>query len=412
MKKINSISIIGLGYVGLPLLKALSNYFNTIGIDYDPKKIDDIKNNSIDFEDCNFIKKNHVKLYTDLPKTNKSDVYIICVPTPINSKKKPDLTSLKDVLKKISFVIKKNDLIIFESTYYPGLTRNLASRYLEKENFKINMEFFIGYSPERINPGDKVHTLKNTFKLLSCSDNNYLAKMKTIYKKVCNNLHICHSIEVAEMSKIIENVQRDINIAFMNEILIICERLDIPFNEVHEAANTKWNFLNFYPGLVGGHCISVDTYYLKYLSDKKKIGTKIIDSGRILNENMIYFFKSKIDSLFLKINRKINILFLGYSFKENVSDLRNSKNLELISLFSKDDRYKAIKFDPLVERKSLEDFFEVNKKKFDCIFLLVPHDSIKKYNLNQYIRFLSKSGFIFDMKNVFGVKKSDKIITI
>ena len=412
MNNPNTISVIGLGYVGIPLLKELSNHYKMIGVDYNKEKIEDIRNNRIDFEDCEFIKKNKVKLYTDLLKAKKSDVYIICVPTPINSKNKPDLSSLNDVLKKISNVLKINDLIIFESTYYPGLTRKLARKYLEKDNFKINNEFFIGYSPERINPGDRVNTLKNTFKLLACSDLKYLSKMELIYQKICNNIHLCKSIEIAEMSKIIENVQRDINIAFINEILTICNKLNIPFNDVHKAASTKWNFLNFYPGLVGGHCISVDTYYLKYLCDKKKINTKIIDSGRSLNEEMIYFFKSKIDKIFYNKNKIINILFLGYSFKENVSDLRNSKNLELISLFLKDDKYNIIKFDPLVEKQSLKNFLDKLQIKFDCIFLLVPHDIIKNHDFTNYLKLLNKNGFIFDFKNIFDHKKSNKIISI
>lgn len=406
------ITVIGLGYVGLPLLKSLSSFFDVQGIDNNKKKIIDLNTNNIDFEDCSFLKKNNVKIFDSIKKANSTDVYIICVPTPINLKKKPDLSILINVLKKLSLKIKKNDLVIFESTYYPGLTIQLSKKYLEKKKFFINKDFFIGYSPERINPGDSVHTLKNTFKLIACSNEKYLKKTISIYKKICKNLHICNSIEIAEMSKIIENVQRDINIAFINEILIICDKLKIPFLDVYNAASTKWNFLSFYPGLVGGHCISVDTYYLKHLTNEKKIKTQIIDSGRKINEDMVNFFKKKLDSILINKKMNTNVLFLGYSFKENVSDLRNSKNLELINIFKKDKKYNVYFFDPLVEKKSVKFFFKNIIHKFDCIYILVPHKKFLEYGFKNLTLKLSLNGLIYDPKNLFKNKNSKKLISI
>ena len=412
MKNKIEITIIGLGYVGLPLLKALSNYYTTQGVDSDRSKVQDIINNKIDFENCSFIKKNSVNLYTKLEDAKNSKNYIICVPTPINKFKKPDLKILINVLKQLSRKIKKNDFVIFESTYYPGLTWELSKKYLERKSFLINRDFYIGYSPERINPGDKVNNLSNTFKLISASNKNKINYMKKIYGKICKNIHVCNSIEIAEMSKIIENVQRDINIAFINEILLICNKINLPFNDVYKAAKTKWNFLNFYPGLVGGHCISVDTYYLKHLTNKKRINTQIIDSGRSINEKMVIFFKSYVDSKFAKINRRIKILFLGYSFKENVSDLRNSKNLELFNLFRSDLSYISEKFDPIVEKKNIYNFFKHNINKYDCIYIAVPHTVIADYGHLKLFNHLNKSGFIFDPKNLFSNFNHKKLITI
>ena len=412
MKNNFYITVIGLGYVGLPLIKALSYKFYIQGIDADKQKILDIKNDRIDYENCDFIKKNKVNLYSSVIEANKkSNIYIICVPTPINYYKKPDLNILINVLKDLSKILKNQDLVIFESTYYPGLTKELSIKYLEKKNFRLNKNFYIGYSPERINPGDKINNLTNTYKLIACSNQKNLKIMKEIYGSICKNIHVCQTIEIAEMSKIIENVQRDINIAFINEILMICEKLNIPFIDVHNAAKTKWNFLNFYPGLVGGHCISVDTYYLKHLTKLKKINTKIIDSGRKTNEKMTIFFKKKIDLKFKNNSTKINLLFLGYSFKENVSDLRNSKNLELLNLFKKDKRYIVKCYDPLVEDLPIENFF-LKLKKYDCIYFAVSHKIFKKYNYNFYCSKLKNKGFIFDPKNIFKKDADKKIISI
>lgn len=399
------ITVCGLGYVGLPLLKRLSFYFDVNGFDISKRKINQIKRGEIDYENCNFIKKNKVIISQDLKELRLANVYIICVPTPIDNKNIPDLSLLKNLLLELKKYIKKKDIIIFESTYYPGVTNEYAKKFLSTNKLKFEKDFFVGYSPERINPGDKKHTLENTTKLISANNQNILKDIEYIYSQVVNKTHICSSIEIAEMSKIIENVQRDINIGFINEILIICNNLNIPFLDVHKAAKTKWNFLDFYPGLVGGHCISVDTYYLKYLTRQKNIKTNIINSGRKINEHMTLFFKKKIDSYFKY--KKISILFLGYSFKENVSDIRNSKNLEMIKLFETDKKYNVAKFDPLVERQNISDYFNNDKKKYDCIYILSPHDQFKSFGFKSLSKKLKVKGFIFDPKNLFDEDSSN-----
>ncbi len=404
------IAIIGCGYVGLPLLISLSDHFDVMGLEKSKLKIKQIFDENIDYANIKKLKKNNVFITNDYKDISSCNVFIICVPTPVTSLKKPNLNLLVNVLKSLSILIKKNDLIIFESTYHPGTSRKLTQRYICNKNLKINKNLFIGYSPERINPGDDINTLKNTTKLISGDSDKTIKQMSEIYSKVCKKLHFCKTIEEAEMSKLIENTQRDINIAYINEIFKICNSSNIKFTDVLNSASTKWNFIKFIPGLVGGHCISVDTYYLKEYADLNGIKSKTITSGRQTNENMKYFYFSIIKSHLL--NKKNKILFLGKSFKANVSDYRNSKNIELINLFKKIKSLKVFSFDPFLDsdKMNIEDIFS---QKFDLIIILVAHKKfdtkfIKKINnLNLY-----KNGKVLDFtfRNYKGFS-SKKMVT-
>ena len=366
----NSITVIGLGYVGLPLLIELNKKFDVKGYDNDIQKIKYIKNNKIDFVSTKTLSKTYI---TSNINECKSDIYIICLPTPTYKNKKPDLRILISFLKKLKKIIKKNDLIIFESTYYPGTSKYLAETYISDDKFLLKKDYKIGYSPERINPGDKFNTLKKTTKLISAIDKTSLKIVKNIYSNICNNIHVCDTIEIAEMSKLIENSQRDINIAYMNEVFKICDNYNLNFNSVLKAAKTKWNFLNFYPGLVGGHCIAVDSYYLSQFAKNNNQNLDLIDSARNINESMVNYYAKIIKR---NVKKSEKFLVLGYSFKENVSDIRNSKNLTLIKNVSK---YfpNFYFFDPLVENRSIEKFISEKKikfKTFDKILILVKHN--------------------------------------
>jgi len=382
-----NITVVGLGYVGLPLFIELSKKFNVKGYDNDIKKIQKIKKNKVDF-----IKTKNILNRVISSDLNKcvSDIYIICLPTPTFKNKKPDLRIISNCLKKLKKIIKKNDLIIFESTYYPGTTEYLARKYISDKNFILKKDYAIAYSPERINPGDKINTLKRTTKLISSIDKKSLNKVKKIYSKICDNIHICKSIEIAEMSKLIENSQRDINIAYMNDIFKICNKYNLNFEDVFNAAKTKWNFLDFKPGLVGGHCIAVDSYYLSQFAKDINQNIDLIDAARNVNEKMIEVYYNILKK---KLEISDKILLLGYSFKENVSDIRNSKNLLLVKKIKK--KYlKTYSFDPYVENNTLEKFISDNQikyKSFDKILVLVKHKYFKQ-KMNIIKKLLKRDG--------------------
>ena len=281
------ITVIGMGYVGLPLANNLAKKFKTTGYDINKKKILSLKNG---VDETNEIKSLNKKLiftskFNDLKKSN---IFILCLPTPVKKNKKPDLKILESCLKKIGNISKKNDTVIIESTFYPGLTESLIKKHISKKNNQIN----IGYSPERINPGDKINTITKITKIISANNKKTTDLMKKIYGSINkNNIFIAKNIKVAEAAKLIENVQRDINIGLMNELTKIFNKSNISIHDVLEASNTKWNFLKFKPGLVGGHCIGVDPYYLKSFCNKLQFKPNVFMSARNTNENMIKYYK-------------------------------------------------------------------------------------------------------------------------
>ena len=335
------ICVLGLGYVGLPIAIKLSEKFKVIGYDIDKNRISELKQHIDSTNEVSTAQLKRRNLYftfnsKDIQSTN---FFIVTVPTPIDKKNKPNLKPLISASIQIGKLLKKNDVVVYESTTYPGCTEEVCIPLLEKNSkLKINKDFFCGFSPERINPGDKKHILKKINKIISGSNKIALRKIEKVYSKVTNKKIIkVENIKIAESAKIIENIQRDINIALMNELSMLFNKLDIDFTKVLKAASTKWNFVNFKPGIVGGHCISVDPYYLASKALDINFKTKFILSGRKINDNMgDYIAKNFIflNDKKISINRS-KILVVGLTFKENVPDVRNSQSIKIINSLNK-----------------------------------------------------------------------------
>lgn len=406
--------IVGTGYVGLPLAVEFGKYFQTIAFDIDKKKINLLKkkqDKTKQISNLQFLKSNKLKFSSNINDLGQSNIYIVTVPTPILKNNNPDLRPLISASKLISQKIKKNDIVIYESTVYPGVTRNICAPILEKySNLKFNIDFFCGYSPERINPGDKKHTIVNIKKIVSASNLKTLKIINNLYKKIIKaGTYMAESIEIAEAAKVIENTQRDVNIALINEFSIIFNKLNIDTNSILKASSTKWNFLNFKPGLVGGHCIGVDPYYLTYVSQKLGYEPKVILSGRNINDNMHNYVTKRIINNLKKNNSSIEnkkALLLGLTFKEDCPDFRNSKSIDLYFALCK--KFKNVHaYDPYIKNKSLiingKNINVINKfekKKFDVIIISVSHKIFTKKNSMYYFKLLKKNGFIFDIKNI------------
>ena len=408
------IGVIGLGYVGLPLSVALGKKFDVIGYDKSKSRIKDLTMN-IDIN--NEVNKKELKKSKYLTLTNEKnalvgrDIFIITVPTPILKNKRPDLRPLIEATKTTSKFIKKNGIVIYESTVYPGATEEVCVPIIEKySKFRLNKEFFVGYSPERINPGDKVHNLTNIKKIVSGSNYQSLKIIDLIYKSIIKaGTYSAESIKVAEAAKVIENIQRDVNIALINEFSLIFDKLGLNTYSVLNAAATKWNFIKFQPGLVGGHCIGIDPYYLTYKS--KKIGYKprVILAGRKINDSMASHVISKLEKKFKSFNMKIHnakIVILGITFKENCNDIRNSKALDLY--FSLRKKSKNITcYDKRVNKSDLSEYNEVKmverlrKSYYDAIIIASPHDEFKKLGIKKIRSYCADKGIIFDIKNAF-----------
>ena len=408
MKNIK-ISVIGLGYVGLPLAIEFSKHYNVTGFDIDEERINELSN---DFDRTDEVTPQTLKhskniIYTsDKDKIKDSNVYIITVPTPVDHFKKPNLSFLKSATASIGEILKKNDIVIYESTVYPGCTEEICVPILEdKSKLKFNLDFFCGYSPERINPGDKLNTLSKIIKVTSGSTNEIANFVDTLYSKIITaGTYKASSIKVAEASKAIENAQRDLNISFMNELSLIFDKMEIDTMEVIDAASTKWNFLKFKPGLVGGHCISVDPYYLTYKSESLGYYPEVILSGRRVNEAIPHFISSKCVKLMIKKDIKIkssNALILGITFKENCPDIRNSK-APIIFNDLKEFGLNVDIFDPyanpdeVYEEYGLKLIKEI-KTKYELIILAVAHD---KFLQIDYEGIRKKTSVLFDLKSI------------
>ncbi len=415
MKK--KIAVIGLGYTGAPLAFAFSKKFKVIGYDLNKNRIKNLNNHidenkQLSIKDFKNSQKNIFLTYNSNHLIS-CNVYIISVPTPVNKKNLPDLSILINATKTVARYLKKRDFVVYESTVYPGVTDDICIPLLEKiSDLKINDDFFCGFSPERINPGDKKHSFENINKIVSSSNKRSLQIISKLYKSVVNAKIIkAVNIKSAEASKIIENTQRDVNIALINEFSIICKLLNLNVHEVLKLSASKWNFLNFKPGLVGGHCIGVDPFYLSYKS--KKLGHKpeVIDSGRNINDKMSNYLANHIKKICRNKFSKPNILILGYTFKENCSDFRNTKVFNLIkklNFFSK----KVEVVDPHVDIALVKKFDlikvykNIPKRKYDVIFVAVGHAEFKKLNNKQLKKYLSNKGFIFDFKNIFKFREN------
>ncbi len=399
------IAILGLGYVGLPLAVNLSPHFKVIGFDI---SIERIKELNLGIDKTLEVEKKDLKkaLNKNLIITNKqkdlinSNVYIATVPTPIDNQNKPDLKPLKSVCKIIAGLLKKGDIVVFESTVFPGATEEVCANELEKNKKKLKSgtDFFLGYSPERVNPGDKEHTIDRINKVISGQNSNVEKVLLNIYSKLTSGeIHLAKNIKVAEASKVIENAQRDINIAFINEVTQICSKLGISVYDVLEASKTKWNFLPFSPGLVGGHCIGVDPYYLSHKAIQLKIIPNVILSGRKTNDQMPRFVSQQIRT---KLKKNAKVLFLGLTFKEDVPDLRNSKSVELLKIL-KSLKIEIDTFDPFVRNSDFKniDFDKIIHSSYDGIIISVPHSFFIE-KISTIKKFLKPNGIIFDIKGV------------
>ena len=409
--KNKKIAIMGLGYVGLPLAIEFSKKFEVVGYDIDKVKIREIEKIYTQKK----LSKKKLKITSDDSFLNQIDIFIVTVPTPINKDKTPDLKPLKKASKLIGEKLKKGDVVIYESTVYPGLTDEISIPILEKKSkLKINEDFLVGYSPERVSPGDKNDFTKIN-KIVSGSNLYATNLVYKIYKTIIKaKLFKTNSIKVAEASKIIENVQRDVNISFMNEVSLILSKLNINTQEVLEAAQTKWNFLNFTPGLVGGHCISVDPYYLTFKAKKHNYKPKVILSGRLINNNMGIYVANvilkKIKKNFYKKKDKIKIGLFGLTFKENTNDLRDSKVFDIIKVLNKKKNIDLFAIDPFLKNKDIKNKFKIklNKKikKLDVFILAVPHTQFLKFNYHKLKKILrNQSSIVIDIKGILKDKK-------
>ena len=416
MKIVNpKIAIIGLGYVGLPLAVEFGKKFKVIGFDISIERINELKNGfdrTLESNSTEILAAKKLSFSFNINDLKNSNVYIVTVPTPIDKFKAPDLKPLLVASEMLGKVLKKGDIVIYESTVYPGCTEEDCVPILEKYSKLIyNKDFFCGYSPERINPGDKVNTLTKIKKVTSGSTPETANYVDTLYRSIITaGTHKATSIKVAEASKAIENAQRDINISFINELALIFDKLEIDTNEVLEAAATKWNFLKYKPGLVGGHCIGVDPYYLAHKAESLGYYPQVILSGRRVNDNMGIFVSNKVVKLM--INKGIAIkgataLILGFTFKENCPDTRNSKVIDIyqeLKLFG----LRVDIYDPHAEKLQVKKQYGVSiiskLKKYDCIVLAVAHDEFNKINLSNI---KNNKSVVYDIKSFFPKKQVD-----
>ncbi len=424
--KKESIAVIGLGYVGLPLALEVASKFKVTGYDIKASKIDALK---LNIDPCNELESKHFKnkdIYftNDTNDISNAKLYIVAVPTPVNSEKKPNLNALKAATKLVAQNLKKEDIVVFESTVYPGCTEEVCVPILEAySSLKFNQDFFVGYSPERINPGDTKHTFSTITKIVSGSNQPTLETVANVYNEVVKaGIHKAASIKVAEAAKIVENTQRDVNIALMNELKYIFDKMNISTQDVLKAAGTKWNFLNFFPGLVGGHCIGVDPYYLIHKAAELNVEAPLIKSSRLQNENLAEYLARKIAvELFYnnKENAQINLLIRGITFKENVRDVRNSKVANLITHL-KSYGYQVTIEDPYADNDevnaeygfSLTPEKELNKS-FDAIIMAVNHEKYHTYGQDYMQSFLNQNGFVLDIRGTFDYQfKNHKYITL
>ncbi|TLD82903.1 Vi polysaccharide biosynthesis UDP-N-acetylglucosamine C-6 dehydrogenase TviB [Helicobacter sp. MIT 11-5569] len=405
-----TLAVIGLGYVGLPLAVEFGKTYNIIGFDIFQKRIDELKNGydrtlEVDTEELKMAK--HLQFTTNLEDLKVAQIYIVTVPTPIDNYNKPDLTPLKKASQSVGKVLKKGDIVIYESTVYPGCTEEDCVPILERESgLKFNIDFYCGYSPERINPGDKKHRLPNIKKVTSGSTSQIADEIDALYSSIITaGTHKASSIKVAEAAKVIENSQRDINIAFVNELALIFDKLGIDTLDVLEAAGSKWNFLPFRPGLVGGHCISVDPYYLTYKAESLGYHSQVILAGRHINDNMGIVVANKVIKLMVKNAHQIvkgKVAILGVTFKENCPDIRNSRVVDIVREL-KDFECEVDVYDPWANAEEvkheyglvLSDFNNFALQNYQAVIIAVAHDKFKTLDFSK-----RGSVVVYDLKGI------------
>ena len=413
------IAVIGLGYVGLPLARLFATKYPVIGYDINTRRITELRSNhdatkEISADELKGVMASSPDMEIGLYCTDKSEdlkdcnYYIVTVPTPVDSNNKPDLESLIRASKNVGSLLKDGDIVIYESTVYPGLTEETCVPLLEStSDLKFNKEFFVGYSPERSNQGDKEHTVDKILKLTSGSTPEVGKKVDDLYKSVITaGTYLAPSIKVAEAAKVIENSQRDINIAFVNELAKIFNLIGIDTHEVLQAAGTKWNFLPFKPGLVGGHCIGVDPYYLAKKAQEYGYHPEIILAGRRLNDGMGKYVASEVIKLMVQRDiriQKAEILILGITFKENCPDIRNTKTIDIYRNLTSYGAHVVI-HDPWASPEEVKQEFDISldnqmpDKQFDAVILAVAHDEFLEITISDLLK---SSGVLYDVKGVF-----------
>ena len=414
------LAIIGLGYVGLPLALEFAKKRNVIAYDYNQERINKLKASidvNLETTKKQFKDSNLIKFTNSIEDLKTANFYIIAVPTPINKFKKPDLSALLKSSKMIGKILKKKDVIVYESTVYPGCLEEDCVPILEKySKLKFNKDFFCGYSPERINPGDKKHTITKIKKITAGSTTKVANLVDSLYKEIITaGTHKASSIKIAEAAKVIENTQRDLNIALINELSMIFRKMNIDTEAVLKAAETKWNFIPFRPGLVGGHCIGVDPYYLTYKAKKVGYHPKVILSGRDINDKMSFYVTNEFIKQMKK--KKINlpksrILIMGLTFKENCTDIRNS-GVKIIYQELKKYKCKIDLYDPWVISKEVKKEFgtspilKFSKNLYDGVIICVAHKVFKEMRINKVLQLCKKNKVLFDLKNLFRQNQAD-----
>ena len=410
--KQEKLSVIGLGYVGLPIALEFAKSISVIGFDVNSRRVELMKKGidpSKELDNAAF-SNTDIFFTSDPEDLRKASFHIVAVPTPIDKNNLPDLTALKGASKTVGSIIKKGDYVVFESTVFPGATEEICVPIIEKESgLKYIQDFKVGYSPERINPGDTVHSLVNVVKVTSGCDEESGEEIAAIYESIIKaGIHKAQSIKVAEAAKVIENTQRDLNIALMNELSLIFHKMDINTYDVLKAAGTKWNFLNFYPGLVGGHCIGVDPYYLTFKANELGHFAQVITAGRSVNDGMSHFIVTELLRELIKSGKNVlnsRILVMGITFKEDVSDIRNSKVADVIyGLQSYGINVETV--DSLADAEEVAEEYGIKMTtqisgKYDAIILAVAHKEYIKKGEKFYVEHLNEKGIFFDVKGLF-----------
>ena len=415
-----TVAVIGLGYVGLPLTLAFGKQYKTIGYDVDEARISELLggiDSNGEADPSEFQAAKNITYTSDLNILKDADFYIVTVPTPVDQYKRPDLAPLQNASKSIGKVLAPGNIVVYESTVYPGATEEECIPYLESESkLTANIDFYYGYSPERINPGDKNNRLENIIKLTSGSCDFAASEIDSLYKSIISaGTHLCSSVKVAEAAKVIENAQRDVNIAFINELSILFDKLNLDIHDVLDAACTKWNFLNFRPGLVGGHCIGVDPYYLSHKSEALGYFAEMIGVARRVNDSMSEFVVSKLVRALINSCsdfKSVNILIMGLTFKENCPDIRNSKVLDIMKdLQNLNITYEV--YDPYANSDEVYNAFgikiinEVKMGAYDAALVTVAHDAFKVLGAVGVRQFLKPDGIIFDVKAIYPQADTD-----
>lgn len=420
------ICVVGLGYVGLPLALAFGKTkMKTYGFDISKRRVNALKrgHDTSDELTKEEVKSSQVEYSYSPAVIGKSNFIIVAVPTPVDSANVPDLTILKNASRLVGENLKANSTVVYESTVYPGATQEVCAPILERSSgLKYTKDFKVGYSPERINPGDRQHTLEKIVKVVSGMDKDSTKIIADVYAKVClAGVHIAPNIKTAEAAKVIENTQRDLNIALMNELALIFNRIGINTHDVLEAAGTKWNFLKFTPGLVGGHCIGVDPYYLIHKAVEIGYHPQVIGAGRRLNDSMAEYVASEVVEGLIQIKKLVHgskVLVMGVTFKENVADIRNSKIINTIDKL-KNYGIKVVGYDPIVDIKEARDKFRIKiiskpRGRYDAIIIAQKHKQFEALDINNLLNLSTKSKkklLVYDIKSNFpGLRKSPKII--